>query len=671
MLNPLYLKEKTKMKQYFWLFVILAGFILYSGRLSAQNTPESTQISWDSNPKLHDLSPADKARPEIILLDHHWLEYYYDKDELHYSRFVHKIVYVFSPDAIDRNNKIYLPVGEDMEVVRQMARVIKPNGKVVEISKEAIRSGVDDETNEPYRYFAVDGLEPGSELEYLLEIREDPDHYGIRYVLQGETPRRNLDFRLISPPNLIFALKSLNGLADPVTDTLANGKNIHKIIMDTLAGVEEEEFAPYRSNLMAVVFKLDKNLYTGKKNLVNYISASQSVYNMTHQEVTKAVSKVLKKVVDEASVEDKDETAVKIRKIEDYVKANIRILEHTRLSDDVEDIFKNKAARIVGAVRLYTLLFEHLGIAYETILTTNRHQTRFEPKFEAFCYLDDYLMYFPDIDQYITPDAPFYRLGIVPNAYINTYGLFIKPFTMGDVVTGIGEVRKIPENKAEETTHNTYVTLDLSKSLTNPELKYKQVFGGYYAMGFQPYFDFIDEEKQKELVDDLLKGTLKTGKFTNVEVENKGIKFIPEKPLVLKAMATMPGLVENAGEKYLFKLGELIGPQAELYKKNTRVFDIENDFNRIYYREIEFTLPEGYKLSNPEVLEMKVEMPAGQTPTSGFVSKLEKKGPNTWLVKVDEYYRQLAYPKALYEEYRKVINAAADFNKIVLLIEKQ
>jgi hypothetical protein len=68
---------------------------------------------------------------------------------------------------------------------------------------------------------------------------------------------------------------------------------------------------------------------------------------------------------------------------------------------------------------------------------------------------------------------------------------------------------------------------------------------------------------------------------------------------------------------------------------------------------------------------MNVVMPSGQKATSGFVSKVENKGKNTYVVVVDEFYHQIAYPKSLYEEYRKVINAAADFNKIVLLIEKQ
>jgi hypothetical protein len=35
-----------------------------------------------------------------------------------------------------------------------------------------------------------------------------------------------------------------------------------------------------------------------------------------------------------------------------------------------------------------------------------------------------------------------------------------------------------------------------------------------------------------------------------------------------------------------------------------------------------------------------------------------------------EQYRRIIYPLAEYEDFKKVINASADFNKIVLVLEK-
>ena len=53
-----------------------------------------------------------------------------------------------------------------------------------------------------------------------------------------------------------------------------------------------------------------------------------------------------------------------------------------------------------------------------------------------------------------------------------------------------------------------------------------------------------------------------------------------------------------------------------------------------------------------------------------FESSYEKEG-QVIKIKVDEYYDMLHVPLDMYEDYRAVINSAADFNKVVLVLEKQ
>jgi hypothetical protein len=44
---------------------------------------------------------------------------------------------------------------------------------------------------------------------------------------------------------------------------------------------------------------------------------------------------------------------------------------------------------------------------------------------------------------------------------------------------------------------------------------------------------------------------------------------------------------------------------------------------------------------------------------------------NLVTVIIDEYYKKNTFPPSEYENYRKVINAAADFNKLILFIESK
>jgi hypothetical protein len=54
----------------------------------------------------------------------------------------------------------------------------------------------------------------------------------------------------------------------------------------------------------------------------------------------------------------------------------------------------------------------------------------------------------------------------------------------------------------------------------------------------------------------------------------------------------------------------------------------------------------------------------------GFISTYKMEGDKLVVV-VDEYYNVTKLPMSAYEPFRKVINAAADFNKIKLVLEKK
>ncbi len=128
--------------------------------------------------------------------------------------------------------------------------------------------------------------------------------------------------------------------------------------------------------------------------------------------------------------------------------------------------------------------------------------------------------------------------------------------------------------------------------------------------------------------------------------------------------------LEMAGSKILFKVGLLIGPQSELYQDEKRTMDVENDFNRGYDRVIVIQIPEGYQLKNPEQLQFNVTYKEGEETPYLFVSNYELKDRKLTIT-LKEYYKQLSAPVSRYEDFRKVINAAADFNKVTLVLEKQ
>ena len=126
--------------------------------------------------------------------------------------------------------------------------------------------------------------------------------------------------------------------------------------------------------------------------------------------------------------------------------------------------------------------------------------------------------------------------------------------------------------------------------------------------------------------------------------------------------------IERAGPKVLLKVGELISEQTQLYQEKLRTLDVENEFNRTYERTIEVVIPEGFQVTNLEDIVIDNAYEESGKEVISFRSSYELDG-NILRIKADEYYRVNIMKKEVFEEFRTVINSAADFNKVVLILE--
>ena len=82
-------------------------------------------------------------------------------------------------------------------------------------------------------------------------------------------------------------------------------------------------------------------------------------------------------------------------------------------------------------------------------------------------------------------------------------------------------------------------------------------------------------------------------------------------------------------------------------------------------------MPAGYQVRNLQDLNFDVQAgPPAAGPEYLFKSSYEQQGQKV-TVTIREYYRQIRWPKADFEAFRGVVNAAANFNKVVLVLEKK
>ena len=140
------------------------------------------------------------------------------------------------------------------------------------------------------------------------------------------------------------------------------------------------------------------------------------------------------------------------------------------------------------------------------------------------------------------------------------------------------------------------------------------------------------------------------------------------KPYIFEGDAEVNSLLENAGNKILLKIGQIIGSQVEMYQDTARKYGVENAYNHSYKRIINLTIPIGYEISNINDLNMGVSYKEEGENLMEFTSQYVLEG-NKLTITCNEFYNIIRLPVEKYDAFRTVINAAADFNKITLILK--
>jgi hypothetical protein len=254
-----------------------------------------------------------------------------------------------------------------------------------------------------------------------------------------------------------------------------------------------------------------------------------------------------------------------------------------------------------------------------------------------------------------------YRCPMIPAASRGNKGAF----SVGSSTNTKSEIKEIPQLPYVKSNHGleAHIKFDEEQSVIVDAV---HIFSGYSASSIREAFVYVEKEKEIELVQSLVSLAEQKEALVKYEVENAALEhYADEQPLLIKSTIKAPQLVETAGKKLLLKVGDVLGPQAQLYNDEKRVLPISMPFPHMLSRKIVIDIPQGYNIANPNVVNMNVT-DKGQT--MGFISEGKIQG-NTMTISINEYYSQTDYPASEIDAFKSVINAAADFNKITLVLE--
>ncbi len=635
---------------------------------SSQNEPFYTTYSWDENPSYKVEEGSDA--PIIALKDKILTEFYFQENGLVEYFLEHRVLWLNSDDKIESYNKIYLPYSSTSELKVNRARVIKKNGEVVELDESKILTAQDEETGKNYKFFAFEGITKGSFIEYYYVVRRYPRYKGNRVLLQTDYKKKNIEFDVYAPNNLVFDFKTYNNTPKVERDTLSKNKRHWKLKIDTIDGLKKEETAAYNASKSSVIYKLDRNTADNSKDISSYSKVAQNIHSYYYKELSNKTQTLIKKFIEEATKsKDLDEESL-IRKLEFYIKNNIYITDDN--SDnfkDLNEVINKKIANETGLIKLYTSIFKSLNIKHEIVITSDRQDLKFDKNFEANNFLTDFLIYFNKTKSYLSPTESESRYGFPPAYLTDNYGLFIKEVKIGDFVSGLGKIKYIHPIKADRTEDKMILDIDFEKdNISKCHVKLDRSMSGYYAMYLQPFIHLIKDENRDELIEGFAKNINEDLNITSKEIINADPKLFGIKPLRFILDFNSEVFTEKAGKKYLFKAGELIGQQMQLYQEKERVLPVESEFTRSYYRTINIKIPEGYKVANLDDINIKNTYIKEGKELLIFHSYYTLKDGEL-VITADEHYRENIIETAHYEDYRTVINSAADFNKLVLVLE--
>lgn len=625
---------------------------------------------WEKSPTIHELTEYESTLDQVYIKHQVVNEIIYLNDESAIEYYMeHVIKHVVSDEAIDGNNKVYLPgteaSKEDYTIVEK-ARVIKSNGDVIYLDEDEILEEKNEEEGKTYRFFALDNVQAGDEVEYYYVYPKKINTSGIIYKMQSSIFKREATVINITPKNLINEFKSFNGFPEMTKDSSIEDYNHYQATMTNVPILREEKYADHSAHTAAVEYHLKENTL-GSYHSDYYNSVSKYLAEIVGNQEgnTKSSKKLLKKI----KLDSDATTENKIRSIENYIKREVFYIDGVASTDDVFSAVTGKVANRNTLIKIYANLFQYLEIPFEIVYTCDRKELHFHPEYESGIYLRDVLFYFPEEEQYLSPTSSTSRYGFPPSELTENNGYFTRMIKIGEMTAGMGKIKRIPAVPYEKSVDR--FTLEVSlENLPIAEGTLDRTQTGYNALTMQYILDKLDEENREDVKKSFTEYIDEDMDIQEYEVVNSSIEDFPSKPLQVNSTFTTSSFVQKAGNKYLLNIGKMIGPQAELYQEEERKLPVSNYFNKLYDRTIKIKIPIGYRAENLDSLNMNITYEKDGKKDIGFISTYTLEG-NILTVKCEEYYTKLYYPVDEYPKFESVINAAADFNKKAIVLVKE
>jgi Domain of Unknown Function with PDB structure (DUF3857) len=689
------------------IFVLFFLSVSFSLQAQSYRTPAKIDSDWVAVPKLHAAQKEYLKESAIVLTEKDNFEYKYEGkgnyqdegvhaglDDYKYQskgmsiyHTYHRTIKIMSELGIEQYNTVTIPFNHAAVIYERdlKARTITPSGKVYNLAPHNFKV----EGNKIL--FAMEGVEKFAEVEvYLTELMSYTPFLNV--VFEQHIPVLDYTLTLGYPKELLIEEKGKNGFPDG-HDTVIAGRRHMKIHMNNIPKLEPEPFnffypyqmrAEWRSSYWSNDYGAEgrqftwdeyaKKLYTDifqlsdKKALGRYFLNPNGIdyyYNDTER---RAVNGFLASIGITGSEKELD----KILKIEKAIKNSVSVFSVTEdNSGRLDTIISRKTATVKGVLKLYAACFAQSDVKCEIGCTTDKTYHLFNSVYENWDDLDEFVIYFPNQKEYLAPTRTLLRYPMVPIDVLENRAVFCKMNTPAESRPRVADIRTIPSPSPLENNKNIVANVTFNKNM-EPYMDISYAYGGYMSVQYRDNFNAVTNSvKQREMVEKMITVAERPSDVLKYNLSNTSIDdYYTKEPFILTANVRSPQLVEKAGNRFKFNIGSILGELPNLYHEKERKLPVDLSFPNSLNCTITVNIPAGYKVLNLNALETRMEYfdrENKKIPLCSFKTDYSVKN-NKLVLNVSAVFAQSHIRLRDYESFKKVVNAAADFNKVAIII---
>lgn len=643
--------------------VLGALLLLTAASLQAQpNHP----VTWAASPVITPVQDSFKKAPAVFILDE-IVSQTQAGDEDDYDQYytTHWIIHLNDELGTEAFKTFHIPLPSGARMYEIMARTIQPGGRVLTVAREKIQKINSEQGGREY-LIALEGVSPGAEVEILYTMKLPGSASGSE-VFQYRLPVQKAVFRLIEPEPMIYDCKGYNGFPNP-KDSLLGMQRCYSAIAYNIPALEEEQNSRYQNALQRVDFKLSYVLHTEREKVrrQSWDDMAEALWQR-YADVSEKKQRIARKILEKSGLDLSGNEEQRVIAIEDFMK-NKFSLAAIDDNDDWNNLIRNRQISEHDLVQLFAACFRSENIAFQIGKVNNRFDLGVDDSLEIWSRFSEYCFFLPGLNAYIAPAAPYYRYPYIPYQLCGAKGIFAKISASESDI--IADPRILPQTNPEQNSINITALVRFEGNDLVPLVQIAWDFKGQSAADFIPQLVLLPKDKEQEFVSTLIGLSDKPADIDSYSLNHVTAQnFTTGSSLQVSATLKAARLMEHAGPKYLFHIGALIGQQMSLYEEKKRRLPVELDYPNEQLRTLRVAIPTGYQILSPEQLRINQTASNGSDTLCSFHSDYKIEG-NELVVSVRERYLKTSIPLSAYEGYRKVVNVAADFSKLAIVLEK-